>query len=114
MFNVHYIDAMADYLGEFEQLVLLALARLGDEAYGVTIRQTLLERAGRQVSFGAIYSTLRRLEEKGLVRSDYGDPEPVRGGRAKKYVAITPRGRAALREAHTALLRMAAGVPGLR
>ena len=114
MFNVHYIDAMADYLGEFEQLVLLALARLGDDAYGVTIRQTLLERAGRQVSFGAVYSTLRRLEQKGLVRATFGEPEPVRGGRAKKYVTITARGRAALREAHTALLRMAAGVSGLR
>ncbi len=114
LFNVHYIHAMADYLGEFEQLVLLALARLGDDAYGVTIRQTLLERAGRQVSFGAIYSTLRRLEQKGLVRSAFGEPEPVRGGRAKKYVSITPRGRTALREAHTAFLRMAAGVSGLR
>jgi DNA-binding PadR family transcriptional regulator len=104
---------MPDYLGEFEQLVLLALVRLGDEAYGVTIRRTLLERAGRRASFGAIYSTLRRLEDKGLVRSAYGDPEPVRGGRAKKYVALTARGRAALRHAHAALVRMAEGVPGL-
>jgi DNA-binding PadR family transcriptional regulator len=105
---------MPDYLGEFEQLVLLALARLGDEAYGVTIRQTLVDRAGRRASFGAIYSTLRRLEQKGLVRSAFGSPEPVRGGRAKKYVALTPRGRAALRGAHAALIRMAEGVPGLR
>ena len=105
---------MPDYLGEFEQLVLLALARLGDEAYGVTIRQTLFERAGRKASFGAVYGTLRGLEEKGLVRSAYGDPEPVRGGRAKKYVALTARGRTALRHSHAALLRMAEGVPGLR
>ena len=105
---------MPEYLGEFEQLVLLALARLGDEAYGVTVRQTLEERTGRQPSFGAIYSTLRRLEEKGLVRSTYGDPQPVRGGRAKKHVALTARGRAALREVHTALIRMAEGVAGLR
>ncbi len=111
---MHYIRLVPDYLGEFEQFVLLALARLGDEAYGVTIRQTLVERAGRHVSFGAIYSTLRRLEEKGLVRSAYGDPEPVRGGRAKKHVALTARGRSALRHSHTALLRMASGVPGLR
>ena len=110
---MHYIEHVADYLGEFEQLVLLALARLGDDAYGVTIRQTLIERAGRRASFGAIYSTLRRLEDKGLVRSAYGDPEPVRGGRAKKHVALTARGRAALRQAHTALLRMADGVSGL-
>jgi DNA-binding PadR family transcriptional regulator len=105
---------MADYLGEFELLVLLALARLGDDAYGVTIRQTLLERAGRPASFGAIYSTLRRLEQKGLVRSSLGDPEPVRGGRAKKQVALTARGRAAMRETHAAFRRMSDGVAGLR
>jgi DNA-binding PadR family transcriptional regulator len=105
---------MGDYLGEFEQLILLALARLGDDAYGVTIRKTLEERTGRQPSFGAIYSTLRRLEQKGLVRSFTGEPEPVRGGRAKKHVVLTPRGRAAMREAHTAVMRMAEGVAGLR
>jgi DNA-binding PadR family transcriptional regulator len=105
---------MPDYLGEFETLVLLALARLGDDAYGVTIRETLRERAGRRASFGAIYSTLRRLEAKGLVRSFRGDPEPVRGGRAKKHVVLTARGQAALRQTHTAFSRMAAGVAGLR
>jgi DNA-binding PadR family transcriptional regulator len=105
---------MADYPGEFEQLILLALARLGDEAYGVTIRQRLEERTGRQPSFGAIYSTLRRLEQKGLVRSFFGEPEPVRGGRARKHVVLTPRGRAAMREAHTAVMRMAEGIAGLR
>ncbi len=110
---VQYIDAVPDYLGEFEQLILLALARLGDEAYGVTIRETLAERAGRHASFGAIYSTLRRLEAKGFVRSRLGDPEAVRGGRAKKYIALTPRGRTALREAQSALARMAVGVRGL-
>ncbi|HYN06280.1 MAG TPA: PadR family transcriptional regulator [Vicinamibacterales bacterium] len=104
---------MPDYLGEFEQLVLLALARLGDDAYGVTVRDTLAARAGRRASFGAIYSTLRRLEAKGLVRSKLGDPEAVRGGRAKKYVMLTTRGRAALREAQAAFARMAEGVPGL-
>ena len=105
---------MADYLGEFEQLILLALARLGDEAYGVTIRDTLEERAGRQPSFGAVYSTLRRLEQKGLVRSFLGEPEAVRGGKAKKFVVLTPRGRSALRESHAAIVRMAEGVAGLR
>jgi DNA-binding PadR family transcriptional regulator len=98
---------MADYLGEFEQLILLALARLGHDAYGVTIRETLVERTGRRPSFGAIYSTLRRLEQKGLVRSFMGEPEP-------KHVGLTPRGRAALRDAHAAVVRMADGVPGLR
>jgi DNA-binding PadR family transcriptional regulator len=114
MFIVQYIEPVSDYLGEFETLILLALARLGDEAYGVTIREALAERAGRRASFGAIYSTLRRLEGKGLVRSRKGDPEAVRGGRAKKYVALTPRGRAALRETHAAFIRMADGVAGLR
>jgi DNA-binding PadR family transcriptional regulator len=101
---------MPAYIGEFEQLVLLALARLGEDAYGVTIRAILMERAKRKASFGAIYSTLRRMEEKGLVRSFQGEPEAVRGGRAKKYVALTVRGRAALREAHAAVVRMAEGV----
>ena len=101
---------MAAYLGEFEQLVLLALARLGEDAYGVTIRATLVERTKRKPSFGAIYSTLRRMEEKGLVRSFRGEPEAVRGGRAKKHIALTAKGRAALREAHAAVLRMAEGV----
>ena len=101
---------MAAYLGEFEQLVLLALARLGEDAYGVTIRATLVERTRRKPSFGAIYSTLRRMEEKGLVRSFQGEPEAVRGGRAKKHIALTAKGRAALREAHAAVVRMAEGV----
>ena len=101
---------MADYLGEFEQLIVLALARLGDDAYGVTIRATLIERTNREPSFGAIYSTLRRLEDKGLVRSFAGEPAPVRGGRAKKHVVLTRRGRAALREAHAAIVQMAEGV----
>lgn len=105
---------MPTYPGEFEQLVLLALARLGDDAYGVTIRRELVERAGRRASFGAIYSTLRRLEAKGLVRSQKGNPEAVRGGRAKKYVRLTARGKVALQQAHSAILRMAEGVSDLQ
>lgn len=105
---------MGSYLGEFEYLVLLALARLGDEAYGVTIRQTLIDRTGRAPSFGAVYSTLRRMEDKGLVRSFMGDPEAVRGGRAKKFVSLTPQGRQALRESHSAFVKMAEGVSGLK
>jgi PadR family transcriptional regulator PadR len=104
---------MPAYLGEFEQLILLALARLGDDAYGVTIREVLFERAGRRVSFGAIYSTIRRLEAKGLVRSFKGEPEAVRGGRAKKYVALTRQGRAALRASHATIIRMADGLADL-
>lgn len=105
---------MAGYLGEFEYLVLLALARLGDDAYGVTIRDTLMARTGRAPSFGAVYSTLRRLEDKGLVRSYMGSPEAVRGGRAKKHVQLTAHGRLAMKESHAAFVSMAAGVRGLR
>ena len=112
--NVQYINVVPEYLGEFETLVMLALARLGEDAYGVTIRQTLIDRADRSASFGAIYSTLRRLEQKGLVRSRLGEPEAVRGGRAKKHVVLTARGRTALRDTHQAFARMAEGVAGLR
>jgi PadR family transcriptional regulator PadR len=111
VFIVHYIR-VAEYLGEFEQLILLALVRLGDDAYGLTIRDTLRERADRDVSFGAIYSTLRRLEAKGLVASSMGESTPVRGGRAKKYVQIRPRGRAALKASQRAIGRMAEGLTG--
>lgn len=107
------LRGVAEYLGEFEQLVLLALARLGEDAYGVTIRQILMERAERLASFGAIYSTIRRLEAKGLVRSFKGQPEAVRGGRAKKHVALTARGRAALKATHAAIIRMAEGITDL-
>lgn len=101
---------MADYLGEFEQLLLLAVLRLGTDAHGVTIRQTLRDRAGRTVSYGAIYSTVRRLEEKGLLRSTLSEPTPVRGGRAKKQLEVTTRGRTALREEQRAFSRMAEGL----
>ena len=114
MFNVHYILAVSNYLGEFEYLVLLAIVRLGEDAYGVTIRRTLEERAGRDASFGAIHSTLRRLETKGLVRSRRGDPEPVRGGKAKKFIALTPSGKTALRDSQAAFQRMAQGLDLVR
>lgn len=104
---------MSDYLGEFEQLLMLAVVRLGDDAHGLTVRDTLRERAGRTVSYGAIYSTIRRLEDKGLLRSTLGAPEPVRGGRARKQLELTPRGRTALRHAQRAFGRMAEGLKSL-
>ena len=104
---------MGEYLGEFEQLLMLAVVRLGDDAHGLTIRDVLRERADRSVSYGAIYSTVRRLEEKGLLRSTLGAPEPVRGGRARKQLELTPRGRTALREAQRAFGKMAEGLKGL-
>src|SRR5215472_3073563 len=81
---------MAAYLGEFEQIVLLAVVRLGDEAYGVPIRREIAERAGRQVTVGALYATLDRLEAKGLVHSWFADPTPERGGRSKRYFRLLP------------------------
>jgi DNA-binding PadR family transcriptional regulator len=85
-----------DYLGEFEQVVLLALMRLGEGAYGVTIRQEIEARTGREVSLGSIYPTLHRLEEKGLVSSYHGEPTATRGGRSKRHFTLEPHGRTAL------------------
>lgn len=99
-----------DYLGEFEHIVLLALLRLEDRAYGVTIRQEIELRTGREVSFGAVYATLDRLEAKGLVRSHRGDPTPERGGRSKRFFRVTGRGVTALNRAHRALRRMTEGL----
>ncbi len=85
-----------DYLGEFEQVVLLSLMRLGDDAYGVSIRREIEERTGRSVSLGAIYPTLHRLEAKGYVSSYTGEPTATRGGRAKRHFQLDAEGRTAL------------------
>ena len=85
-----------NYLGEFEQMVLLALMRLGEGAYGVTIRREIEERTGRPVTLGAIYPTLHRLEEKGFVSSYSGEPTATRGGRAKRHFKLENEGLAAL------------------
>ena len=100
-----------DYLGEFEQLVLLALVRLRDNAYGMTIRRELEERAERKnVSIGSVYATLDRLEEKGFVESRAGESTPERGGRAKRYFKITAPGFTALNESKRRLVRMWQGM----
>lgn len=96
--------------GEFEQLVLLAVARLGDEGYGVTIRREIEERAEREVSVGAVYATLSRLEDKGMLSSWEGDPEPRRGGRSRRYYRLEPEGARALRAARGMMDRMWEGV----
>ena len=102
--------AQPPYLGEFEQLVLLAVLRLGDEAYAVTIRHAIEEAAARSVSRGALYTTLERLETKGLVSSRMGDPTADRGGRARRYHKVTAAGMRALRAAHQAISRLSAGM----
>jgi DNA-binding PadR family transcriptional regulator len=98
------------YLGEFEQIVLLAVVRLGDKAYGVPIRREIAERGGRGTSVGALYSTLDRLEAKGYVHSRFADPTPERGGRSKRYFRATPEGLKALEHSKSMLDRMWKGL----
>lgn len=98
-----------DNLGEFEQLVLLAILRLGDEAYGMRIRREIDERAGRPISVGAMYSTLDRLEQKGFVDSALGEATSERGGRAKRFFTVNPSGRQMLTRSLTAVGKMARG-----
>ena len=100
-----------DFLGEFEHIVILALLRLADRAYGVTIRQEIETRIGREVSIGAVYATLDRLEDKGYVTSFLGEPTPERGGRSKRFCRVTAKGLAAVNRTHTAFLKMADGLP---
>jgi DNA-binding PadR family transcriptional regulator len=89
-------------LGEFEQIVLLAILRLDDSAYGVTILTEIAARTGRNPSPGALYTTLHRMEDKGLVTSRDGSSTPERGGRAKRFVSVTREGLTALANAQTA------------
>ncbi|MGC2743642.1 MAG: helix-turn-helix transcriptional regulator [Candidatus Angelobacter sp.] len=103
-----------DYLGEFEHMVVLALLRLQDQAYGVTVRQEIEVRTKREVSIGAVYATLGRLEAKGYVKSHYGDPTPERGGRSKRFFRVTPRGVAAVNRTHRALHSMTEGLGLIR
>jgi len=86
-------------LGEFEQLLLLAVLRLGEAAYGVTMRREIEERTGRAVTLGAIYPTMDRLEAKGYVTSAMGDPIKQRGGRSRRYFHLEPAGIEALERA---------------
>jgi len=101
---------MNHYLGEFEQLILFALLRLGRNAYGVPIRKEIEARTARNISIGAVYTTLERLENKGYVCSHIGPPTPERGGRRKKFYQLKPAGSAALAQAYEALQRMTKGL----
>ncbi len=99
-------------LGEFEHIVLLAILRLGDDAYAVPIGEEIQKHTGRVISRGSIYITLDRLETKGYLRSRLGDPTPERGGRAKRYYALRPRAMAALRDSRRALVSLWTGLEG--
>jgi PadR family transcriptional regulator len=97
-------------LGEFEQLVLLAVLRVGDGAHGTRILQELRASGGRPVSRGALYVTLARLEEKGLLHSRAGESSPARGGWPRRYVRVSASGLRALRASRAVLLRLWAGL----
>ena len=100
----------SDSLGEFEQVVLLALIRLRANAYGTSIRQEIAERTGRDVSVGAVYTTLERMQQKGFVSSARGAPTPERGGRAKRYYKIEAPGERALQRSRETMDRMWEGL----
>ena len=105
--------ARGDYLSEFELMVLLAVIRLEDEAYGVTISREIEKRCGREVSLGSVYAALERLEEKGLATSRLGDPTAARGGRAKRFFRATSDGIQSARETQRALVNLWSGLPQL-
>ena len=99
-----------EYLGEFEQLTLLAVLRLDDNAYGVPVREEVENRTGRTAAIGAVYATLDRLERKGLLVSRMADATPERGGRAKRYFHVTAAGMVALRQSQEAVRQMMKGL----
>jgi len=103
-----------DHLGGFEHVVILALMRVGEDAYGVTIRQEIEACTGREVSIGAVYATLDRLEAKGYVKSHLGEPTPERGGRSKRFFRITSSGLTAVKRTHRALSRLVDGLDLIR
>lgn len=102
-------------LGEFEQIVILAILRLGENAYGFTIRAEISARTGRETSVGALYATLDRLAEKGLLAARTGDPTPQRGGRAKRFFRVTAKGTEAVSRAQRAYHNLLDGLalPGV-
>lgn len=97
-------------LSEIEVLALAAAAHLGPTGYGVSIRDEIERRTGRSVSIGSLYKALHRLEKRGLVDVSVGESAPVRGGRARKHVALSPSGRAALEASIDSLYRMVEGL----
>ncbi len=101
---------MTEALGEFEQLVMLAVMRLGATAYGVSIRREIYETTGRNVSAGAVYTTLGRLEKRGLVESRPGETIPERTGKRRKYYRLLPSGASTLHKSYSNVQAMACGI----
>jgi PadR family transcriptional regulator, regulatory protein PadR len=106
----HIQDYYAPVIGEFEQLALLALVRLGNGAYGATIRREIQERTNREVAIGTVYMTLARLEAKKMICSYIGLPSRHRGGRRRKHYLIDTEGQRALGRAYRTLRAMSAGI----
>jgi PadR family transcriptional regulator PadR len=103
----------APILGEFEQIVMLALVRLGPEAYGATVCAEIEQRGGRGVSVSAVHTTLERLEQKGLLKSRIGDPTPQRGGKRKRHYEMSALGMKSLQASYRSLRNMADGIEHL-
>jgi PadR family transcriptional regulator, regulatory protein PadR len=113
---IHYLEEMrkGEYLGNFDLMTLLAVLRLGEDAYGVTIARELEQQTGREVVVASVYATLERLEERGLVASSLGESTPERGGRAKRYFRITKAGVREVRDARRSLMNLWKGLPELK
>jgi PadR family transcriptional regulator PadR len=101
-------------LTDFELMILLAVLRLGDDAYGAAITREIETIGGRSVMLGALYAAVDRMERNGLVTSTLGDPTPQRGGRAKRFFKVTPRGLRAVKETQSALVALWSDVPALK
>lgn len=101
---------MGRALGEFEQLILFALVELDEDGYGAAVGRAIEARTGREVSAGAVYTALDRLEARGLVRSRVGEPTPERGGRRRKYYRLEPAGARELHRSADTLRAMSAGL----
>lgn len=99
-------------LGDLEQLVMLALMRLRDDGYGAAVQREIAEQAGRDVTLGAVYTALGRLEEKGFVESWVGEPTQQRGGRRRRHYRVLPAGRQAIAEAWHAMRALSRGLQG--
>ena len=100
-------------LGEFEQIVMLALLRLGTDSYGATVCAEIEQRGGRPVSVSAVHTTLERLEQKGLVKSRIGEPTPQRGGKRKRHYEVAALGMKALQASYRSIRNMADGLEDL-
>jgi len=103
-----------EQLGSFELMVMLVLIRLGDSAYGVPICEELEKRTGRDVAVGSVYAALERLQDKGFVTSELGEPTAERGGRAKRYFHVTARGLKEVRDTQRSLVKLWNGLPELQ